>query len=194
MQLTLLPLRGAANGMSDQLIGFSASAYFAGFVVSCLVTPTVIARVGHIRSFSILAGAMISALLCLDLLDQQFLWILLRFMTGFAICGLYSVIESWLNSHATSQTRGKLLSIYTFIVLSSMMAGQFLINVGPADSAAPFTLAAVFLALAIIPVGLTSRLQPAPIESKKVQFALLYQRSRPAFFGALLSGLVVGSF
>lgn len=194
MQLTLLPLRGAANGMSDQLIGLSASAYFAGFVVSCLVTPNVISRVGHIRSFSILAGAMITALLLLDLLNQQFMWVVLRFMTGFAICGLYSVIESWLNSHATPQTRGKLLSVYALIVLSSMMAGQFLINIGPADSAAPFTLTAVFLALAIIPVSLTSRMQPAPIESKSVNFGLLYHRSRPAFFGALLSGLVVGSF
>lgn len=194
MQLTLLPLRGAANGMSDQLIGLSASAYFAGFVASCLLTPGIIARVGHIRSFSILAATMISALLFLDLLNQWVVWILLRFMTGFAICGLYAVIESWLNSESTPQTRGKLLSIYTFIVLSSMTAGQFLINIGPADSAAPFTLAAVFLALAIVPVSLTSRMQPAPVHSRKIDFGLLYQRSRPAFFGALLSGLVVGSF
>jgi MFS family permease len=52
----------------------------------------------------------------------------------------------------------------------------------------------VFLALAIIPVGLTRRMAPAPLESRRIRFNLLYQRSRTAFAGALLSGLVVGSF
>lgn len=194
MQLTLLPLRGAANGMSDQLIGISASAYFAGFVAGCILAPTVIARSGHIRSFSVLAATMIGALLCLDLLDHWTAWMLLRFVTGLAVCGIFAVIESWLNSQATPQTRGKILSIYTFVVLVALMAGQVLINVGPADSAGPFTLAAVFIALSIIPVSLTRRMEPAPLESTDLQFGLLYQRSRPAFFGALLSGLVVGSF
>jgi MFS family permease len=69
-----------------------------------------------------------------------------------------------------------------------------LINVGPVETSTPFTLAAVFLALAIVPVGLTSRLAPAPVEATRVGFSLLYRRSRSAFAGALLSGLVVGSF
>jgi MFS family permease len=194
MQLTLLPLRASANGMSDFLIGISASCYFLGFIVGCIGVPATIARVGHIRSFSVLTAVMISAILCIDMLDGPAFLLVLRFLTGVAISGLYSVIESWLNSQATAESRGRILSVYTFILLLSMALGQLLINVGPVESSTPFTLAAVFLALAIIPVGLTSRMGPAPMESTRIRFSLLYRRSRPAFAGALLSGLVVGSF
>lgn len=194
MQLTLLPLRAAANGMPESLIGISASSYFLGFVAACLWFPRVIGRVGHIRSFAALAAMMISAVLALELIDHWIPWLFLRFITGAAICGLYSVIESWLNSQTTAETRGQVLSIYTFIILTAMTAGQFLINVGPVDSSSPFTLAAIFVAAAIIPISLTSRMGPPPVATKKLRFRLLYDLSKSGFFGAVLSGLVVGSF
>ncbi|TXS95371.1 MFS transporter [Parahaliea maris] len=194
MQITLLPLRGSVVGFSEFQVGLSASAYFLGFVGGALVIPRIIAKVGHIRSFAVLTAIFITALLGLEMLDNWGAWLLLRFSTGAMICGLYSVIESWLNDQATPETRGQVLAIYTFIVLVSMAAGQSLINVGPIDSATPFTLAAIFLALAIVPVGLTSRLAPAPLESTRTRFSLLYQRSPAAFAGAIVSGLVVGGF
>ena len=194
MQLTLLPLRASANGLSDFMIGISASCYFLGFIVGCIGVPATIARVGHIRSFAVLTAVMTSAILCVEMLDDWQYLLLLRFLTGVAIAGLYTVIESWLNSQATAHTRGRILSIYTFILLLSMALGQALINVGPIESATPFTLAAVFMVLAIVPVGLTRKLAPAPVEATRVSFSLLYRRSRTAFAGALASGLVVGSF
>jgi MFS family permease len=194
MQLTLLPLRASANGLSDFMIGLSASCYFLGFIVGCIAVPATIARAGHIRSFAVLTAIMTSAILCAEMLDGWQFLLVLRFLTGVAISSLYTVIESWLNSQATTESRGRILSVYTFILLMSMALGQALINVGPVESATPFTLAAVFLVLAIVPVGLTRRLAPAPLETTRIRFGLLYRRSRSAFAGALLSGLVVGSF
>ncbi|GAB3313481.1 MFS transporter [Haliea atlantica] len=194
MQLTLLPLRASTVGMADFVIGVSASCYFLGFVGGSLVIPRIIAKVGHIRSFAVLTAIMISAILALEMLDTWPAWMLLRFLTGAVICGLYTVIESWLNDQTNASNRGQVLAIYTFIILVSMAVGQVLINIGPADSSVPFTLAAIFLALAIVPVGLTSRLAPAPVAATRVSFRLLYRRSRTAFAGTLLSGLVVGSF
>ena len=194
MQLTLVPLRASANGLSDFIIGVSASSYFLGFIVGCIAIPAAIARVGHIRIFAVLTALMTSAILGIDMLDDWQFLMVLRFITGVAISSLYTAIESWLNDQATAETRGRILSIYTFILLMSMALGQALINVGPVTTSTPFTLAAVFLVLAIVPVGLTSRLAPAPVAATRVSFSLLYRRSRSAFAGALLSGLVVGSF
>lgn len=194
MQLTLLPLRATSIGMQDFIIGVSASCYYLGFVAGCLVIPRIIAKVGHIRSFAVLTAIMISAILGLEMLDDWPFWMLLRFLTGAVICGLYTVIESWLNDQTSPSNRGQVLAIYTFIILISMAVGQLLINIGPATSSIPFTLAAVFLALAIVPVGLTSRLAPAPVAATQVSFRLLFRRSRTAFAGTLLAGLVVGSF
>ena len=194
MQLTLLPLRAGANGMSDFMIGVSASCYFLGFVVGCLGISRLLARVGHIRGFAVLTAVMICAVLSLEMLDNVTAWLLLRFLTGAAICGLYTVIESWLNSQSSSSTRGRILALYTFITLIAILAGQILINVGPVEVPAPFMLAGLFLALSIIPVCMTSRMAPAPLERTKFRFSLLYERSQSAFAGALISGLVVGSF
>tara|TARA_R110002072_G_scaffold953_3_gene7884 strand:- start:24703 stop:25872 length:1170 start_codon:yes stop_codon:yes gene_type:complete len=194
MQLTLVPLRANANGLSDFIIGVSASSYFLGFIVGCIAIPAAISRVGHIRIFAVLTALMTSAILVIEMLDHWQFLVLLRFVTGVAISSLYTVIESWLNDQATVETRGRILSIYNFILLMSMALGQALINVGPVSSSTPFMLAAVLLVLAIVPVGLTSKLAPAPVAATKVSFSLLYQRSRSAFAGALLSGLVVGSF
>ncbi|RLQ22072.1 MFS transporter [Seongchinamella sediminis] len=194
MQLTLLPLRASALGMPEWLIGLSASSYFLGFIVGCLGIPPIIGRVGHIRCFAVLAAAMISGLLLLEMIDNWQAWLVLRFITGLAVCGLYAVIESWLTSQSTAETRGRILAIYTFITLAAMTAGQFLINVGPVDSSVPYTLAAVFMALAIIPIGLTRRIIPSPVQQTQSGFSLLFDRSQTAFAGALLSGLVMGSF
>lgn len=194
MQLTLLPLRADALGMPEWLIGLSASCYFLGLIAGCLSVPPIIGRVGHIRCFAVLAAALIAALLLLEMIHAWQAWIVLRFITGLAICGLYAVIESWLTSQSKEHTRGRILAIYTFISLAALTAGQFLINVGPVDSSTPYTLAAIFMALAIIPVGLTRRIIPTPVQQTESGFMLLYSRSQTAFVGALLSGLVMGSF
>ena len=194
MMLTLLPLRAELNGISSFIIGVSGSAYFSGFIVGCFLIPKLIARVGHIRCFGVLAAAMIVTALLLEILDFWWAWLALRFVIGVAICGLYAVIESWLTSEASAESRGRILSVYTFITLAAITLGQLLINVGPVESALPFTLAAIFMALAIMPVGMTRRIAPSPVPATQTGLRTLFRKSHSAFFGALMAGFVTGSF
>ncbi len=194
MQLTLLPLRAAALGHSDLQIAIGGSAYFAGFIAGCLLVPRLIARAGHIRSFAVLASAMTSVLLIIGLSESWWVWAGLRFAIGFFICGLYSVIESWLNDQATEENRGQVLSVYTFLVLISMAVGQQLVNASPVSGSTPFMVLAAIIALSTIPVGMTRKLAPAPIESTRSRIRMLFSRSPLAVTGALLSGAVTGAF
>jgi len=194
MQLTLLPLHVAARGLGNFEIGLCASFYFGGFAAGCFVVPQVISRVGHIRSFAVLASIMAGAILILEMVDALVVWLGLRFVTGAAICGLYSVIESWLNDQSSTDVRGRVLAVYTFVVLAAMIAGQILLGLAASTSALPFTVAVLFIVLSTIPVGLTRALAPARLESARLRLGLLAKRSPEAFAGGLLAGLVTGAF
>ncbi|TVP93458.1 MAG: hypothetical protein EA348_00670 [Pseudomonadaceae bacterium] len=54
---TLLALRGAGEGFSDQMLGLFGSAYFVGFILGTWLGPRLIRRMGHIRAFAFFAAA-----------------------------------------------------------------------------------------------------------------------------------------
>ena len=170
IQITLLPLKAAQIGLSDTIIGFTGSAYFLGFVVGCFTVPQMIGRVGHIRAFAVLTSIIVSALLSMQLVEAWPLWALARAAIGFMMCGLYTIIESWLNDQSTEATRGRVLASYTLITLLSMALGQFLLAQLSIQSATPFILAAMLVSFAIVPVGLTRQLAPAPMVPTRVSF------------------------
>ena len=121
--MTFLPLRAVELGMSTLLVGLSGSAYFAGFLTGALMTPRIIANVGHIRSFTALMATFVCSFLVLSLCDGGVLWIVVRFVLGTAMCGAYTVIESWLTEQTDPKAHGRVLSVYTVIVLASMVLG-----------------------------------------------------------------------
>lgn len=194
LHMTFLPLRAAELGMSTLLVGLSGSAYFAGFLTGALLTPKVIANVGHIRSFTALMATFLCSFLVLSLCDGGVLWIVIRFVLGAAMCGAYTVIESWLTEQTDPAAHGRVLSIYTVIVLGSMALGQYLLNLTDNNPLHPFILVALMVGCAIIPVSLTRSPAPAPVPATRVSFGKLYRRSHTAFAGALGSGLIMGSF
>jgi MFS family permease len=194
MILTLLPLRAEIENFSPTEIGFTASSYFIGFVISCLVTPHIVRRVGHIRSFAVLCSIFSAVVLLFHALPIFALWLVLRFIIGFCISGLYMVIESWLNERATRENRGTLLSTYTVINLSMIILGQQMLNFADPASSTLFAIAAILLSLAIVPVSLTLTLAPAPMQVVKLDFKRLWRLSHVGMEGAVCSGLITGAF
>ncbi len=194
LHMTFLPLRASELGLSQTLIGLSGSAYFAGFLTGALVIPPIIARVGHIRSFTALLAIFLSSFLFLSLVDEGIFWVLVRFVLGAVMCGSYTVIESWLAEQSDSSRHGRVLSVYTAIVLISMAVGQYLLGLTEANPLYPFILVSLLVGLAIVPVSLTRSLAPAPVPATRFNFFKLYRRSHTAFAGALGAGVVMGSF
>lgn len=194
MLLTFLPMAAESAGFSDTQVAFTGSAYFLGFVTGCLATPHIVRRVGHIRSFAVLATFYSAVILIFPALSEFVGWLLLRFLIGVAISGLYMIIESWLNERSTQENRGTILSLYTVINLLMMMVGQQMLNLAGADSSQLFALAAILLSLAIIPVSLTLTLAPAPLETVKIDLPKVWRQSHVGLGGAVVYGLVTGAF
>jgi MFS family permease len=192
--LTLLPIAASQAGFSDTQVALTGSGYFLGFVSGCLVTPYMLKRVGHIRSFAVLATSYSVVILIFPLLPEFYSWMLLRFLIGFVISGLYMIIESWLNGNATPQNRGSILSIYTTLNLVMVMCGQQLFSLGNFQDTLLFSLAAILISIAIIPVSLTRSAAPAAIHQVKINLFKVWQHSHIALIGAVVAGLVTGAF
>tara|TARA_B110000196_G_scaffold78918_1_gene67659 strand:- start:1471 stop:2748 length:1278 start_codon:yes stop_codon:yes gene_type:complete len=192
--LTLLPVSASLLGFSDFQIGLTGSSYFIGFVFGCLMTPFVLKRVGHIRTFAILASAY-TCIILLFVWSQSFIgWMLLRFMIGTMIAGIYMIIESWLNERADSNNRGSILSFYAMLNLAMITLAQQLLNLGNVEPLLLFTLAAIFLSLSVVPVSITLALAPTPINKVSVDFAKVWRHSHIGIIGSIFTGLITGSF
>lgn len=193
LQLTLLPIRAERLGWTTDTIGFTASAYFSGFVIGCILIPGIVGRIGHIRGFMVLAAMATLALLGAGLLDYFVAWLVLRFATGFAFSGLYMVIESWLSETSTRDNRGSVLAVYTVICLLGMALGQGLLSLADPGTLDLFAIGAALLCLAIIPIGLTRMTAPHPLPNVRFDPRVLLRASPVAVICALLGGLVTGS-
>lgn len=194
LQLALVPLRAESLGWPSIAIGVLGSVYFSGFLIGCFVIPQLVKRIGHIRTFAALTALMTSVVLSLALLSDFFSWLILRFLAGVAISGLYLVIESWLNEQTENDVRGSVLATYIAIVLAALALGQLLLNATPVDDDRLIIIASVLIGMAAIPVCVTRKVQPAQIPTAVFSPLLVLKTSKVAAIGALISGLVTGSF
>jgi len=191
---TLLPLRGQADGFGALALGFIGSAYYAGFVVGCVLAPHLILRAGHIRAFTALVAVAAVVALAYPLANAVMPWIVFRLVNGFCIAGFYLVIESWLNDRATNETRGLVMSSYIVVNYVAFTVGQLMVMLYPITAAENYMLAAMLASLAIVPVALTRSAQPAPITIFSFRPMQLYQAAPVGLVASLMVGLAVGSF
>jgi MFS family permease len=194
LQGTLIALRAAHEGFDPALVGFMGTGYFAGYIVSCLVTARFIRAVGHIRVFAALAATAAAGTLMLVLWVDPYVWILLRFGMGFCFAGLFMVIESWLNAHAASTDRGRVLSIYRIIDLAAVTGAQFLLPVFGPSGFTLFAIMAMMACLSLVPVSLADRSNPKPPDEFKFSLGSIWAISPLACLGCVTIGLTNSAF
>lgn len=192
--LTLLPITANQIGFSDFEVGLTGSSYFVGFVVGCLATPMVLKRVGHIRTFAVVASSYAATILLFTWLQNFAGWMLLRFMVGAMVAGIYMIIESWLNERADAKSRGTILSFYAMMNLMMITLAQQFLNLGTLNTEFLFVLASILLSLSIIPVSITLALAPTPVNKISVDFKKVWRHSRIGIIGTVCTGLITGSF
>ena len=129
MQGTLIALRGAQEGFSPALIGFIGTAYFGGFLIGCIAITRIMKAVGHVRAFAALAAIASAGTLLLVLVIDPIMWSAVRFAGGFCFAGLFTIMESWLNSGVANRDRARVLAFYRIIDISSVTGAQFMIPV-----------------------------------------------------------------
>jgi MFS family permease len=194
LQGTLIALRGAQEGFSPGVIGFMGTAYFAGFLLGCLAITRIMKAVGHVRSFSALAAVASAGTLMLVLVIDPIMWSGIRFATGFCFAGLFTIMESWLNSGASNDDRARLLAIYRIIDIGSVTGCQFLIPVFGAGGFTIFAIMSIMITLSLVPVSLGDRSNPKPPNDVKLDLARAWHISPLAAIGCIAVGVTNSAF
>lgn len=194
MQGTLIAVRGAAEGLSPGFIGFIGSAYFAGFLLGCLFIPRILRSVGHIRAFASLAAMAAAGSLLLILIVEPITWSVLRFAMGFCFSGLFTTIESWINSGVSNRDRGRVLSLYRLIDLAAVTGAQYLIPLFGVTGFSIFAVMAIMITLSLVPVSLADRSNPKPPAAFRLDLASVWRLSPLACMGCISIGLTNSAF
>ena len=190
----ILPVRGTYEGFSAFSLGLLGTGWAFGYVLGCIYTPRLVARVGHIRAFSILCAVAAIAVLLSLLLLTPWAWIPLRGISGFCFAGAAMIVESWLNEEAEPETRGRIFGVYTMVNLLGTTGGQMLLISGDISTEWFFTIAAIFYSLALIPTAFSSSKSPAPLVSVKLELGALWRNSPIAVFAVFMVGISNGTF
>lgn len=191
---TLLGIRLSIEAIDPATIGWVLVCYSIGFVLGTLYVHIVIARVGHIRAFAVFAAVAAVASLMYPLAVNMVFWAILRVLSGFSIAGVLVVIESWFSSRATNTNRGALFAVYQIVFYLSAAGGQLVVNLGDPANFMPFTLAAILLILALIPLSLTRMEAPVIEVAERMSIFTLLRESSSGVAGALVCGVLIGAF
>lgn len=193
LQGTLLGVRASLEGFSTQTTGLVMTGYYVGFLLGSTIGPKLVKNVGHIRVFAALASILSAAMLLHSLVIEPFTWFAIRVVSGFAVAGLYIVVESWLNNTATNRTRGQLLSVYMVIVLGGMAVGQFLLNLASPAGFELFILISVLVSVSLVPIALSVTRAPQFDTPAHVDWRTLYRSSPLGVVGCLIVGIAQGA-
>jgi len=191
---TLLAVRMELESYNATVSGMVLACYSVGFVLGSIFCIRVVNRVGHIRAFATF-GAVATAAVMIHSLHQSVPgWMILRLVVGYCVAGLMLVTESWVNARATATTRGALLAVYMIVFYLAASGGQFLLAAGDPAEFSLFVVAAVLLALSLVPLSLTRSPAPELQQGNRLSVVDLMRLSSLGLLAALLSGVVISAF
>ena len=190
----LLPVRGGQEGFSAFSLGLLGTGWALGFVTGCLVVSKLVGRVGHIRSYSVMAALAALAVLTSLLLLTPYAWVPLRALSGFCFAGAAMIVESWLNEQVDSGSRGKVFGVYQMVNLTATTAGQMVLTLGDTRGYLFFVVAAMVYCMALIPTAVSSSRAPKPLVATRLNLRELWVNSPVAVVSVLLLGASNSSF
>lgn len=188
----LLPLRMSADGLSITEIGAVAAGYGVGFALGCMLAPPLVRTVGHIRAYASLAAVSASVVLAFDVASGPLAWLVLRGVSGMALAGLFTVIDSWVSATATSANRGRVIALYLVATKIALVLSPLGIGLAPVESAGLLMLMAAAMSLSLIPISATPTKEPRAPTRVRLAIPSLFRVAPSAVVGAFAVGLING--
>jgi MFS family permease len=187
-------LSGVALGFSAAEIGMLGSAHFLGFFVGCWWAPRLMGEVGHSRAFAAFIAAGTIGVMAHMLIPHALAWAVMRMAAGLAVAGCYTIVEAWLQSKVTNETRGRAMGVYRVVDIMGSLGAQLIIAVLPPAEYVSYTILALLTCSALFPLVLTRAEAPATGAAPRLRPALAWERSPLASVGVIVSGVTGAAF
>ncbi|WP_353190251.1 MFS transporter [Pandoraea pnomenusa] len=201
--VTAVPFHALKFGASTFTIGVIQSCYYGGFLLGAFYNRSLIERIGQHRAFVAFTALAALFVMGFAVSDSPLMLGVLRLGTGFALMGMYTTVESWLNGSVPNTMRGRVFGSYLTINYLAVSAGQFLLNVGEAGSEGQLLLVAGLFVAAILPITLMQgwptrvadeRLVRQPAISLFDSIAEMARATPIAIPGCILAGFLYSAF
>jgi MFS family permease len=187
-------ISGATLGFTTAQIGLLGSAHFVGFFIGCWWAPRLMGEVGHSRAFAALVAAGTIGILAHMLIIDAYAWAVMRIASGISIAGCYTIIEAWLQSKVTNETRGRAMGTYRVVDICGSLGAQLMIAVLEPASYVSYNLLALLCCAALFPLTLTKASPPETPVTPRLRPRLAWDRSPLAAAGVVVSGVTGASF
>ena len=178
------------RGISIIAIGLNATVYSLAVLLTGPYLPTIIHRIGLLKSM--FAGALLSGAFVIGLsLDESlWFWFLLRFCMGFS-GGMHWVgSETWINEMAPEQHRGRIVGAYATIWSMGIAAGPLILKFIGVSGALPFTVSGCIMAGAALPLLLVPKVENNHIAPKRHLVFRMFYIAPVAMWAGFFSGFL----
>jgi MFS family permease len=156
LSIPLVSLLLEKRGYGSDVIGLMGAVPALAFLIA---SPFIPAATRHFGSGALLwAGLLVAAgsILGLAIWDNIYFWFVLRLLIGLAMAVLFLISETWLNTIAREETRGRTVAIYMSSMTLGFAFGPVLINLIGAEGSRPFIVSSLIVmsaGIAFLTVG-----------------------------------------
>lgn len=190
--MSLIPLSLTFFELNTSLAPLLASIFYFGLLLGAPFIAPIVARIGHSKAFILFLNILLCSVVAMILIPQSGVWLASRLVAGFAVAGVFVVVESWLLMADTQKQRAKRLGLYMTALYGGTAIGQLAIDYLGTAGNLPYLVIMGLLAAASLPALLVKRGQPIASEQQSMSLSGLKNLSQPAIVGCLVSGLLLG--
>ncbi|MFN7010954.1 MAG: MFS transporter [Allorhizobium sp.] len=180
----LIAMNMAREGASETMIGMNAAMHAVGVLITALLLPRLVARLGPRRLILLSLAASACVLVVFGLIPNIWLWFPLRLLLGMAAEALFVVSETWINALSTENTRARAMAAYTAALALGLALGPLILSLVGAEGTLPFMIGAV-ISLAAATLVIAPAVRAPPFEKPSSGNPLRFLRIAPVAIGAI---------
>lgn len=181
---TVVPMRMQISGLSSEAVGLVGSAYAAGFGAGCVVLPRIVRRFGATKTF--FAAAVLGAVAIFSMIGAGSTpsWLLLRFLSGFAVAGTFTLPDSWVGELAPKGSHGRSFAVSSVLARVALVLAPLATHVFSARGAGLFLFCGLGVLMACLPIWAAPALRHRAHRPGRLD-AVFADRQAPSFLGML---------